>query len=86
MPISREIWAEVGGACSGRDLKVAEAVAEFNPLDDFRQAVLTVELALFLLRGHHQSECHGEPGLAAQAALGSSGPMPDGGEGAFERV
>ena len=54
--VNREICAEVGDACSGGGLKVAEAVAEFNPLDDFRQAVLTVELAPFLLRGHHQLE------------------------------
>jgi hypothetical protein len=30
---------------------VLDAVAEFKPLDDFRQAVLTVEFALLLLGG-----------------------------------
>jgi len=46
---------------------VAEAVAELNPADDFGEAVPAVEFAPSRLRGHHQLEGHGEPGLSAQA-------------------
>lgn len=35
-----------------------DAVAEFNPLDDFGQAVLPVEFAPFLLGGQHQLVGH----------------------------
>jgi len=65
-----EICAKVGDALSGGGLKLAEAIAEFNPLDDLGQPVLAVKLAPFLLRRHHQPEGHGKPGLAAQASLG----------------
>lgn len=45
-----EIWAKVGDARSGGIVKLADAVAELNPLDDFGQAVLTIEFAPFLVR------------------------------------
>ena len=63
-----------------------DAVAEFNPLDDLGEAVLTVEFAPFLLGREHQLVCHGQRGLAAEAVLCLGGPMPDGGEGALDRV
>jgi hypothetical protein len=44
-------------------LKLAQAVAELNPLDDLRQPVPAVEVAPFALRGDHQLERHGEAGL-----------------------
>lgn len=65
---------------------MADAVAELNPADDLWQAVPAVEPPPFLLRRHHQPEGHGEPGLSAQAALGSPGAVPDGGEGALDRI
>ena len=65
---------------------MAEAVAELNPLDDLGQAALAVELAPFLLCRHHQLERHGQTGLAAEAPLGAFGAVPDGGEGALDRV
>ena len=52
-------------------MKLAEAVAELNPLDDLGQAVPAVEFAPFLLRRHHQLERHGQTGLAAEASLGA---------------
>ena len=67
-------------------MKLADVITEYNPLDDLWQAVLTVEPAPFALCRHHQPEGNGEPGPAAEAALGSSGPVADGGEGAFDRV
>jgi len=54
-------------------LNLADAVAELNPADDLRQAVLAVEFAPFLLRRHHQLERHGQAALAAEVAV--SGPM-----------
>ena len=65
---------------------MADAVAELNPFDDLRQSVPAVEFAPFLLRRHHQLERHGQPGLAAEASLGAFRAMPDGGEGAFDRI
>lgn len=65
---------------------MAETVAELDPFDDFGQAVLAVEFAPFALRGHHQLERHGQPGLSAEAALGAFRAVPDGSEGAFDRV
>ena len=65
---------------------MAEAVAELNPLDDRGQAVPAVEFAPFLLRRNHQLERHGLPGLAAKASFGAFRAMPDGGEGAFDRI
>lgn len=65
---------------------MAETVAELKPPDDLGQAVLAVELSPFPLRRHHQLERHGEAGLAAQAALGAFGAVPDGGEGALDRI
>ena len=50
-------------------MKLAEAVAELNPFNDFGQAVPTVEFAPFSLRRHHQLESHGEAGLPAEAPL-----------------
>jgi len=46
---------------------LAYSVAELNPLDDLRQAVLTVEFSPFVLGGHHQLEGHGQSGLSAHA-------------------
>lgn len=65
---------------------MADPVAELNPLNDFRQAVLTVKFAPFLLRRHHQLEGHGEPGLAAEASFGALCSMSDCGKGAFDGV
>ena len=45
-----EISPKVGDAGSGGVLKLAQAVAELNPLDDLRQTVLAVEFAPFSLR------------------------------------
>lgn len=55
-----------------------DTVAELNPADELRQAVSTVEFAPLLLRRHHQSERHGEAGLAAEAALGALRSMSHG--------
>lgn len=60
-----EISPKVGDAGSGGVLKLAQAVAELNPLDDLGQPVPAIELAPFALRGDHQLERHGEAGLAA---------------------
>ena len=65
---------------------MADPIAELNPLDDLGQAVLAVEFTPFLLRRHHQLECHGQSGLAAEAPFGAFCAMPDGGEGAFDRI
>ena len=65
---------------------MAEPVAELKPLDDLGQAVLAVEFAPFALRRHHQLERHGQPGLAAETPLGAFRAVPDGGEGALDRV
>jgi hypothetical protein len=67
-------------------LTLAEPVAELNPLDDLGQSVSAVEFAPFLLRRHHQLEGHGQTGFAAEAALGAFRAVPDGGEGALDRV
>ena len=63
-----------------------DAVAEFNPLDDLWQAVLTIEFTPFLFGGQHQLMRHGQRRLSAEAALGLGGAMPDGGESTFDRV
>ena len=63
-----------------------DPVAELNPLDDFGQAVLPVEFAPFLLGRQHQLVGHRQRRLAAEAAFGLGGSVPDGGEGAFDRV
>ncbi|TKA94511.1 DUF4102 domain-containing protein [Cereibacter changlensis] len=81
-----EISPKVGDGGSGGGLKLAQAVAELNPLDDLWQAVPAVELAPFALRGDHQFERHGQTGLAAQAPFGAFRAMTDRGEGAFDRV
>ena len=81
-----EICAKVGDALRGGILNVAETVAELNPLDDLGQAVLAVEFAPFLLRRYHQLERHRQTGFAAEAPLGAFCAMPDGGEGAFDRI
>ena len=60
-----------------------DAVAEFNPLNDLGQAVLSVEFAPFLLGRQHQLVGQGQCRLAAEAAFGFGGSMPDGGIGAF---
>ncbi len=65
---------------------MAKPVAELNPLDDLGQAILAVEFSPFLLGGHHQLVGHGQSGLAAEAPLGAFCAMPDGGEGAFDRI
>ena len=57
-----------------------DPVAEFNPFDDFGQPVLAVEFAPFLLGRQHQLVGHRQRRLAAEAALGLGGSMPDGGE------
>ena len=63
-----------------------DPVAEFNPLDDFGQAVLTVEFAPFLLGRQHQLVGHRQGCLAAQAAFGFGGSVPDGGGCTLDRV
>ena len=63
-----------------------DPVAEFNPLDDFGQAVLTVEFAPFLLGRQHQLVGHRQRRLAAEAAFGLGGSVPDGGKGALDGV
>lgn len=63
-----------------------DAVTEFNPLDDFRQAVLTVEFAPFLLGRQHQLVGHHQRRLATEAALCLGGSVADSGKGAFDRV
>ena len=65
---------------------MAEPVAELNPLDDLGQAVLAVEFAPFLLGRHDQLEGHCQSGLSAETPLGAFGAVPDGGEGAFDRI
>ena len=65
---------------------MADPVAELNPLNDFRQAVLAIEFAPFALRRHHQPEGHGQTGPAAEAPLGAFRAVPDGSEGAFDRI
>ena len=67
-------------------MKLADPIAELNPLDDLGQAILAVELAPFFLRRHHQLEGHGQTGFAAETSLGALGAMPDGRECAFDRV
>ena len=67
-------------------MKLDEAVAELNPFDEFWQAVSPVEFPPFGLGRHHQPERHGQSGFSAEAALGPSGAVPDGGEGALDRV
>jgi len=61
-------------------------VAELNPLDDLGEGVLTIEPAPFLLGGQQQLMGHGQCGLAAGAAFGLGGSMPDGGKSALDRV
>ena len=71
-----------------------DPVAEFNPLDDFGQAVLAIEFAPFLLGRQNQLACHRQCRLAAEAAFGPGGSVPDGGKepapdairGALDRV
>ena len=63
-----------------------DPVAEFNPFDDFGQAILPIEFAPLLLCRQHQLMCHRQSRLAAEAAFGLGGSVPDGGEGAFDRV
>ena len=63
-----------------------DPVAELNPPDDLGQAVLAVEFAPFLLGREHQLVRHRQRGLATEASLGLGGPVPDGGEGALDRV
>ena len=63
-----------------------DPVAELNPLDDFGQPVLTVEFAPFLLGRQYQLVGHRQRRLAAEAAFGLGGSVPDGGEGALNRV
>lgn len=67
-------------------MKLTEIVAELNPLDEFWEAVLTIELPPFLLGGEHQLESHGEAGLAAEAAFGAFHAVTNRGEGALDRV
>ena len=57
-------------------MKLAEAVAELNPLDDLRQTVLAIEFASFFLRRHHQLERHGEPGLVLSFADAKQQELP----------
>ena len=57
-------------------MKLADPIAELNPLDDLGQAALAVEFAPFLLRRHHQLEGHGQSGLAAKASFGAFCAMP----------
>jgi hypothetical protein len=47
-------------------MKLADAIAELNPADDLRQAVLTDEFAPFLLRRHHQLERQGRVANAVE--------------------
>lgn len=84
--VGNEISPKVGDAGSGGILKLAQAVAELNPLDDLGQAVPAIELSPFALRRDHQLERHGEAGLAAQTSLGAFRVMAQGGKGAFDRV
>ena len=84
--VGNEISPKVGDAGSGGILKLAQAVAELNPLDDLGQPVPAVELAPFALCGDHQFERHGQTGLAAQAPFGAFRAMTDRSEGAFDRV
>ena len=63
-----------------------DPVVEFNPLDDLGQPVLAVEFAPFLPGRQHQLVRHGQRRLSAEAALGFGGRVPDGGEGALDRV
>ena len=71
-----------------------DAVAEFNPFGDFGQAARTVEFAPFLLGRQHQLVGHRQRRLAAEAAFGLGGSVPDGGKepapdairGALDRV
>ena len=67
-------------------MKLAEAVAELNPLDDLRQAVLAVELSPFPLRRHHELEGHCQSGPATEATFGALRAVPNGREGAFNWV
>ncbi len=63
-----------------------DAVAEFNPLDGFRQAVLAVGFAPRLPGSKHQLGFHRECGLAAEATFRLGGSVANGGEGALGSV
>ena len=63
-----------------------DPVAGFNPFDDFGQPVLAVEFAPFLLGRQHQLVGHRQRRLAAEAAFGLGGSMPDGGKCALDGV
>ena len=54
--------------------------SEFNPLDDFGEAVLPIEFAPFVLGREHQLVRHGQRGLAAWAPLCLGGSVPDRGK------
>ncbi len=58
-------------------MKLANAIGELNPDDDFRQPVPAVQFSPFFLRGHLQPEGHGGVGLPAEAAFGAHRPVPD---------
>lgn len=72
--------------CSGDCLKLADPIAELNPLNDLRLAALSVELAPFLMRRHHQLERPGQTGRAAEASAGALRSVPDGRACAFDQV
>ena len=67
-------------------MKLLDAVLEFNPFDDFRHSISTVELSPFCLCRHHQLERHGQTSFSAQAALGLAGAVADGSERALNGV
>lgn len=67
-------------------MKLAEAVAELNPVEDLRQAVLAVELSPLLLRRHYQLEGLCQPGLATEATFGTLRAVSNGRDGAFNRI
>jgi len=77
---------KVGDGVIRRRFEVACCRPRRPSPNDFRQSVRAIEVSPFRLRGHHQPEGHGAPGLAARAALGLAGAVTHAGEAAPYRV
>jgi hypothetical protein len=75
----------VTGSLSGV-FKLLDSVLEFNPLNDLRHAVCTIEFAPFTLCRDNQLEGYGEASFAAEATLRFPGSVADRYAGAFDRI